>query len=119
MQKLSVKPPTTEVRITSETGGQKGRKPERFELLPWDSLAKVAELYAEGAKKYQDHNWRRGYDWSLSYGAMMRHAALFWEGEDNDPETGCNHMASVAFHALALLYFYDHRPEFDDRPDNE
>ena len=107
-----------EERITNEkTGGQKGRKPQRMELLPFDVLMEhVAPLYAFGASKYADHNYRKGYDWSLSFGAMMRHATQFWHGEEADEETGCAHLASVVFHALALLLFAKEHPELDDRP---
>jgi hypothetical protein len=45
----------------------------------------------------------------------MRHAWAFWRGETYDKETGCHHMASVAFHALALIEFTTTKPEFDDR----
>lgn len=108
----------TETRITNDkTGGEKGRKTERMELLPFDVLMRdVSPLYAAGAHKYADHNWRKGYDWSLSFGAMMRHATQFWSGEEVDEETGCSHMAAVVFHALALLHFVHARPELDDRP---
>ena len=107
----------TEKRITNAaTGGQKGRKAARFELLPWAALAEVAEHYAAGADKYEDHNWRRGCDWSLNFGAMQRHAAAFWEGEDVDPDTGSPHMAAITFHALALLTYMREHPELDDRP---
>lgn len=106
-----------EVRIrNADTGGEKGRKPQRMELLPWDALMELAEHFAQGALKYEDNNWRRGYDWSLSFGAMMRHAAQFWMGEDIDPETGSHHMAGAAFHALVLLTFKNLYPELDDRP---
>jgi hypothetical protein len=105
-----------EVRTVSATGGEKGVKPQRMDLLPWAELAKVAELYAAGARKYADHNWRKGYAWSNSYASLIRHAALFWEGEDFDDETECHHLTSVVFHALALLYFAEHFPQFDDRP---
>lgn len=109
--------PDGEVRVVNErTGGAKGRKKARMELLPWGPLMKVAELYAAGAAKYDDNNWMRGYDWSLSFGAMMRHAALFWQGEDDDEETGCSHMTAVVFHALALIYYAEHFPDLDDRP---
>lgn len=104
-----------EERITSSTGGQKGRKLARFDLLPWGALTKVAEHYGRGAAKYDDHNWRKGYEWSLSVGALGRHLAAFMEGEDNDPETGSPHMAAVAFHALSLLTFMNEHPELDDR----
>ena len=105
-----------EVRVTSSTGGQKGRKPARFGLIPGEALWKVAELYGKGAEKYDDRNWERGYDWSLSFDALQRHAWQFWNGEDNDPESGMPHMASVVFHALALLTFAERHAEFDDRP---
>lgn len=106
-----------EIRVTNDhTGGQKGRKPQRMELLPWAALMEVAELYHEGAKKYDPWNWRKGLDWSLCFGAMQRHAALFWEGEDSDSETGCHHLTSVVFHALALLTFIQEHPDLDDRP---
>ncbi|WP_427130333.1 dATP/dGTP diphosphohydrolase domain-containing protein [Pseudarthrobacter sp. S9] len=104
-----------EVRTTSSTGGEKGTKPERYDLIPVGALATVAALYGQGAAKYAAHNWRRGYEWSKSYAALQRHATQFWNGEDNDAEMGLPHMASVAFHALALLTFMEERPGFDDR----
>lgn len=109
-----------EVRVTNEkTGGQKGRKPQRFELLPYGSLARIAEVYAHGAEKYEQHNWRKGYEWSLSYGAMQRHLAAWWEGEDTDPESGLSHLAHAGFHILGLLHFdaHDKYEELDDRPE--
>ena len=104
-----------EVRITSPTGGQKGRKLARFDLIPQGALWKVAELYGKGAEKYDDWNWRKGYAWSLSIGALMRHLSLFLQGEDYDKETGCHHLTAVVFHAMTLLTFAEEHPEFDDR----
>ncbi len=105
-----------EIRVVDpETGGEKGSKPARFDLLPGGALAIVAAHYAVGADKYDDHNWRRGYAWSLSFAAMQRHAWAFWSGEDDDPETGTPHMAAVVFHALALLTYMDEGAGRDDR----
>lgn len=109
-----------EARITSNTGGQKGQKLARFDLIPVDALWELAEAYGRGSEKYEDRNWERGYDWSLSYAAMMRHANQFWSGEERDEETGIHHMASVAWHAMALFHFsnsYKYN-EFDNRPLN-
>jgi hypothetical protein len=104
-----------EVRSVSTTGGEKGTKLARYDLLPVGPLRQVAEHYGKGASKYADHNWRRGYEWSKSYAALMRHATQFWSGEDIDEETGSHHMAAVAFHALALLEYAESHPDFDDR----
>ena len=104
-----------EIRSVSSTGGEKGVKPARYSLLPVEALEQVAELYARGAEKYAEHNWRLGYDWSKSYDSLMRHANAFWRGEDIDEEMGLPHMAAVAFHSLTLLTFMVEHPEFDDR----
>lgn len=105
-----------ELRTISSTGGEKGQKLARFDLIPSHVLHQLAELYGRGASKYSARNWELGYEWSKSFAALMRHAWLFWEGEDNDQETELPHMLSVAFHAFALVHFMDNHPDFDDRP---
>lgn len=101
--------------VDPRTGGEKGSKPARFDLIPPDALWKVAEVFGRGTDKYPARNWERGYAWSLSFAALQRHAWQFWGGEDVDPESGLPHMAHVAWHALALLRFMDAFPELDDR----
>lgn len=107
---------TGEVRITDpETGGMKGRKPERYELLPFEALNDVARVYAFGAEKYEDWNWAKGFPWSLSIGAAFRHMAAFASGEDTDPESGLPHPAHAVFHMLGLMMFRSHGLGTDDR----
>lgn len=97
------------------TGGRKGSKLARFDLLPPEVLFEVAEHYGKGARKYAARNWERGYPWGLSFAAMQRHANLWWGGEDNDAETGSHHLAAVIFHAMALLTFTRRHLGTDDR----
>jgi hypothetical protein len=132
-----------EERTTSATGGQKGVKLARYDLIPPVPLHSIAEHFGKGARKYADHQWRRGYEWSKSYSALMRHLQAFWAGEDrdvcsNDPDgcsmvtadgeeftpifpdtcynhTGSHHMTAVAWHAMVLMEFIDKNPEHDDR----
>ena len=106
-----------EERVTNaETGGQKGRKIERHDLIPAAPLRALAEHFGRGAEKYADRNWELGTAWSLNYAAMQRHALAFWGGEDIDPETGSHHLTAVAWHAFALVEFASTHPELDDRP---
>lgn len=109
------------VRVTSATGGAKESKLARFDQIPTYPLHCLAEHYGAGNAKYPSvdgDNWRKGYNWSLSYAAMQRHANAFWAGEDIDAETGHSHLTAVAWHAFALLEWTRH-PElsakFDDR----
>ena len=110
---------TGEVRtVNATTGGEKGTKPQRFDLLPWGSLSAVSEVYHFGASKYADRNWEKGYDYSLSFGALHRHVAAWWGGQEHDPESGLSHLAHAAFHVLGLLHFSQHGryAALDNRP---
>ena len=100
-----------EIRVTDPvTGGQKGSKLARFDLIPWDALWLVAEVFGYGAKKYEDRNWEKGYAWGLSLAALHRHLTRRLQGEifDDDPNFPPNtvrHLAQVVWHALVLLTF--------------
>lgn len=108
---------SSETRETDpETGGQKGSKPARFDLLPWDVVYELAEHYGRGAGKYADRNWEKGYKWSLNFAALHRHLSAWWNGQDEDPEVGSNHLAAVLWHTMAMRWFQMHGRGSDDRP---
>src|SRR5690242_5680247 len=98
-------PMSEEVRTVSRTGGEKGVKPERYDLIPKIATDLAARVYAFGAHKYADHNWRKGYEWSKSYAAAMRHLTAWWDGEDVDPESGLSHLGHAMFHLNSLAVF--------------
>jgi hypothetical protein len=106
-----------EVRTkNAETGGEKGQKQARFDLVPVGPLWELARLYGKGAEKYAERNWEKGYDWNLSFAALQRHVMLFWQGENDDPEMGLSHLACAAFHCFAMMEFVHTHPELDNRP---
>lgn len=111
----STRLPEGEERVTSETGGQKGRKPARMDLIPPGPLLELSKVYGFGATKYDDHNYIKGYDWSLSYGAMQRHLMAWLSGEDVDPESGRLHLGHAAWHCFCLMVFYQEGLGTDDR----
>jgi len=95
-----------ETRITDPvTGGQKGQKIQRFDLIPPEAMQALATVYGKGCEKYADRNWEKGYNWGLSVGALQRHLHLWLLGESIDAETGCHHLAQVAWHAFTLMTF--------------
>jgi hypothetical protein len=105
----------TEVIHTSATGGEKGRKPERYSLIPVGPLAELARVYGYGAQKYSDHNWRKGYPYSWSLDALQRHIEAFRRGENLDQESGLSHLAHANFHLMALQEFCNTGTGTDDR----
>lgn len=133
-----------EIRTTSSTGGEKGVKIERFDLIPAGPLRELATHFGRGANKYDEHQWRAGYEFTKSLGALARHLNDFERGLDydvcsNDPEgcqkthpktgeiftqdipdtcynhTGSHHMVCVMWHSAVILEFKDTHPDFDDR----
>lgn len=105
-----------EVRyVDPVTGGQKGKKLEEYGLIPPGALEQVARVYGMGAKKYDAHNWAKGYPWSLSYSALYRHIEKTRKGEWLDEESGLPHLAHAAFHLFTLLEFEEHGLGTDDR----
>jgi hypothetical protein len=87
----------------------------RMELLPASALTEWARAMTFGARKYGDHNWRKGMAWTRVLGSLSRHLTAFMAGENQDAESGVNHMAHVMCNAAFLLHYCQHHPEFDDR----
>ena len=107
-----------EIRVTSDTGGQKGSKPEQYDDIPVEALRALARVYAMGADKYERGNYRKGYDWSLSYSAMQRHLWQWWGGEDTDEESNESHLMHAAWHCFTLFHFISKGDSHDDRQAN-
>jgi len=114
---------TNEVRVVDPvTGGEKGQKLGRFDLLPPEFELALAEHYGKNCKpigKYDESNWLRGYDYSLSYAAMRRHINQYWSGEDIDEESGSHHLVAAAWHCVALYIFGERGLGTDNRPLNK
>lgn len=74
-------------------------------MLQWGALSEVANVGTYGSIKYKDENWRDGLTYKETFGSMMRHAVMWFLGEERDKESGCHHLAHVAWNALAILEF--------------
>lgn len=88
----------------------------RWDLLPFGPLSELVNVFTYGSKKYADNNWRKGLKFTETFAAMMRHAACWMLGETRDPESGCHHLAHVAWNALVLIEFQElGKLDCDDR----
>lgn len=87
----------------------------RMELIPAEAVEEIAEVFTFGAKKYGDHNFKKGITYGRLLGALLRHVFAFVRGEDLDPETGKSHIAHAGCCCMMLLYMIEHYPDLDDR----
>jgi hypothetical protein len=104
-------------QLLAEVGG--------FERVPVEALWALSKHYGLGAKKYARGNFIRGYSWSLSADALLRHLFLFAsgqdlvppapEGEPPDPTAGACHLAPVMWHFITLWCFQTRKLGTDDR----
>lgn len=91
----------------------KGKR--RYDLIPVDALAALADLFTIGANKYAERNWEKGMAYSSVAASLDRHWNDFKAGIDRDPETGCLHITHVVWNAMALLTFHLRGIGRDDR----
>jgi len=84
----------------------------RLDLIPPEAIELIGRAFTYGAIKYDDHNYRKGIDYSRLYGAAQRHLNAFWGGEDIDEDSGLPHLALAGAEICMLMAS---RPDFDDR----
>ena len=106
--------------LTAAANFEVGRKDDtgklRMDLITPEALEALAKVLGHGANKYGDWNWSKGILYSRVIAAVLRHINSWRKLEDNDPETGLNHL-SHSFCGLMFLITYIARnmTYFDDR----
>ena len=89
-------------------------------LLSSKWLIEVSKVLTFGAKKYGDHNWRKGMKASRLFNAMQRHLLAWNDGQDNDDESGLCHLDHAACCLMMLReLMITHPIETDDRHKEE
>ena len=86
-----------------------------WELLPLLTIEEIVKVYTAGAKKYAPNNWmhlENGYERYKA--ALFRHICEFERGNWRDADTGCIHLAQVAWNAIAMLHI-----EMEKRKENK
>lgn len=78
-------------------------------------MEQVARVREFGAKKYSRGNWKKGFKYTRSIAAALRHIMAFSEGQDNDPESGLSHIAHALCCLEHLLNDIKNHPKNDDR----
>lgn len=101
--------------IETKKGVRFNEGKNRFDLLEPFAVEKLSEVFTMGAKKYAPNNWLKGMEWSKITASLKRHLNAYEQGIDYDPESGLLHAQHIAWNAMALISYYKHCPQYDDR----
>lgn len=86
-------------------------------LVPPVAAHHMALAFRDGAAKYGPYNWREHkVSASVYYGAMLRHAGAWWDGEDLSPDALVHHLAHIMACCAILLDAAAVGKLNDDRP---
>lgn len=86
----------------------------RYDLIPWEWEKWLADSLGAGAKKYADHNWKKGFKYSVPLAATRRHICDWQMGDNWNEENNCHPLVSAATNLLMLAYLEQHGLGKDD-----
>ena len=100
-------------RSKYETGAVRdnGKGKGRFDLVPFQGMARLAVLYETALDKYPVRNWEKGMVISRYCDAAMRHLAKYVAGFNDE-----DHLAAVAWNVFAIMHHEKHFQELQDLP---
>jgi hypothetical protein len=80
-----------------------GKEKVDLSLIPSVAEQAIAQAMMYGEKKYGRYNYCKGHEASQLVAAAKRHLAAWFNGEDNDPESGVNHLGHAMANCLMIL----------------
>lgn len=94
-----------------------GRTKPPLHLVPPTAAILESLVFALGAKKYGAYNWRStAVAGSVYVAAALRHLFAWFDGQDNDPESGISHLAHARAGLAIMLDAESVGMLADDRP---
>ena len=110
---------TYQNQSNSEYGLHKDEGKTRWDLMPWECLDEIAQVFTFGCTKYAERNWENGIHTGRLIGSAFRHIYEWLMGRDTDKESGIHHLAHAAWNIMAIRWMTMHKTEFVNRPNVE
>ncbi len=97
--------PADEVRVVDpDTGGAKGSKRARFDLLPFDALWAAARSRPSSQSTCRERNWEKGLPGQSLISSQFRHLLGYTSGVSDD--TPLYNLTANLWNAIVLLETY-------------
>lgn len=104
------------VSIFNNQGGTKHDEGKpRISLIPKEALWEMGKAFGYGENKYGTFNYKNGINYTRLADAAMRHLTQFIDGQNDDEESGHNHLGHALASLAMLVDMYYNHPELDDR----
>lgn len=87
----------------------------RMTLIPVEFMIGLGKALTFGAKKYDDHNFRKGIQLSRLLDAAERHLKLESVGVETDRDSGLPHWAHAAASLAMYAFIKKWHKDMDDR----
>jgi len=75
----------------------------RWDLLPWESIERIAIHTENGALKYGDRNWEKGQPISRFLDSAISHITKYAQGRNEE-----DHLAAACWNLLAIMHHQHH-----------
>ena len=98
---------------TFESGAERSTDADgtRYDLISTVGLRRLAETYAEGAKKYAARNWEQGMPAGETMNHVLNHLNRWLDGNTTEDD-----LAHAAWGLFTIMHFEEKNPECIDVP---
>ncbi len=87
----------------------------RVDLISTTAIIALGHALDFGARKYGEHNYKKGQEWSKPLASLLRHTFKFMDGEDIDEESGLPHCDLALSNCMMLCDYFRNHKKYDDR----
>lgn len=80
-----------------------------YEVNLCNAILEVSKHYEDGARKYGEHNWQKGINFSSYIDSGIRHLLKYFRGDDDEP-----HDRAFLWNMISLAWTCIHKPELNN-----
>jgi len=105
-----------------DSGKKNDQEKNRLDLIHPAVILELGKVLTYGANKYGERNYQKGLAYHRVYGAALRHLVAWWNGENNDRESGLLHLSHCLCNIAFLIEFESNREKYansDDKPQSK
>lgn len=81
----------------------------KWSLLPLECIARVVDVYTQGAEVYGDYNWCKGIPDTVTWDHLMQHLYKYYSGDRSE-----DHLAKAVWGLFSIMFNEMNHPELNN-----